>query len=956
LLTDWVKMGAPYSEASTQATDRLHRRRSSAEDKSWWSFQPVKNVKAPEVKDKGWSRNPIDKFVFAKLQTEGLAPAPEADRRTLIRRAYFDLIGLPPSPEDVDRFIADKSPNAYERMIDGLLSNPHYGEKWARHWLDLVRFAESDGFKLDEFRPNAWRYRDYVIRSFNDDKPYGRFLMEQIAADELWPDDPDSLIGVSYLRLWIYEYNQRNVIGQWGTILNDLTDVTGDSLLGLGMQCARCHDHKFDPILQKDYFRLQAFFAPILPRDDVPLATAKQLKDYKEQLAKWEAATADLRAQIEAMEGPVKLKTEKAVIDKFPKDIQVISRKAPADRTPYEEQLADLAYRQVLVEFDKLDGKFKGVDKDKLDGLKKELAKFDDLKPKPLPDAMLVSDVGTTPPPVTIPKGKVPGPIEPGFLSMLNEAPAKISPVPTAPASTGRRTALAKWLAQPDNQFTTRVIVNRIWQRHFGNGLVRTPSDFGHLGEQPSHPELLDWLTTYFVAHNWSIKEMHKLIMMSAAYRQSALQSAPEVARLKDPDNRLLWRQNLRRLESDQIRDAMLWATGELDASIGGPSVDPSKARRTIYTKWLRNSRDPLLDAFDPPDAYTSTPQRNVTTTPTQALLMINGQYALQRAQVMAERIRKLKLSSDDELVTAVYRLIYDREPSAIEKKDGTFFLRDQVSRIAKSDKAAAQVDAEPMPRRPGTAAVFKTAGGQMRLQVPDNHQMPQYDLTAEAFIVLRSIDSAAAVRTIVSRWDGNKDQPGWSLDVTGKKSAYKAQTLALELIGDPAGDGVGGYEVIPSGIKIELDTPYYVAVSLRIGDTSESGATFYVKELTTGAATQTAHVPHKITSNHQSNLPIVIGARDPEKHHVWDGLIDDVRVSRAALRQDELLISKELMTENTVGFWCFETADFFKDSSPNGHNIKSEISPAAKVEPKTSALIDFCHVLLNSNEFLYVD
>src|SRR5439155_21173240 len=394
----------------------------------------------------------------------------EADKRTLIRRAYFDMIGLPPNAEEVERFIADKSPRAYEGMIEELLSSPHYGEKWARHWLDLVRYAESDGYKADGFRPNAWRYRDYVIRSFNEDKPYNRFLMEQVAADELWPNDPDSLAGLSYLRLWIYEYNQRDVKSHWATILNDITDVTGDAFLGLGMQCARCHDHKFDPILQRDYYRLQSFFAGLSPRDDIPLATPAELKEYKAQLAVWEEKTAETRASIDEIEHPMRDKAAKAVIDKFPKEIQAIIRKPAGERTPYEQQIRDLAYRQVADEGERIDGNIKGAEKEKLDALKDELATHDSLKPKSLPDAMLVTDIGPLAPPLSIPKDKSKTPIEPGFLTLLQEGPAKIEPPGAVTNSTGRRAALAKWLAQPDNPLTARVFVNRIWHHYFGRG------------------------------------------------------------------------------------------------------------------------------------------------------------------------------------------------------------------------------------------------------------------------------------------------------------------------------------------------------------------------------------------------------------------------------------------------------------------------------------------------------
>jgi hypothetical protein len=650
----------------------------------------------------------------------------------------------------------------------------------------------------------------------------------------------------------------------------------------------------------------------------------------------------------------VRDKTAKGVIEKLPKDIQAIMNKPASERTPYEQQLNDLAYRQVTDEFEKLDGKFKGAEKEKLDSLQKELEQFDDLKPKPLPDAMLVTDIGRTAPPVTLPKDKTQTPIEPGLLTLLSEAPATIEPVPNAPNSTGRRAALAKWMGNAGNQFTTRVIVNRIWQQHFGRGLVATPSDFGHLGDTPSHPELLDWLARYFVEHNWSIKEMHRLIVSSATYQQAS--SAGDVGKAKtvDPENRWLWRQNPRRLESDQIRDAMLSASGELDSTTLGPSVDASKPRRTIYTKWLRNSRDPLLEAFDPPDSYLSTPQRNVTTTPMQSLVMINGPYVLRRAQAVAERITGQHPGGDADRVMAAYKLVYGREPSAAENGDGVTFLSEQTKRIAKAG-AVAKAATDSMPGRVGSAAAFKPMGGQTRLQIPDNSLMPQYDFTAEAFIVLQTIHEGLEPRTIVSRWDGRKDQPGWSLGVAGKKSAAP-RSIVLELIGDPAEDGAGGYEAISSGLKIELNKPYFVAVSVRIGDTSETGVTFFLKELAPDAAMRVAHVEHKVTSNHQSNLALVIGGRDPDKGQAWDGLIDDVRLSRLALKPEELLFTREVSNESTVGYWRFEEPDFFKDSSPNGHNIRPEISPAANADPRTAALIDFCHALLNSNEFLYVD
>jgi len=955
LLTEWVKIGAP--RPASVASEQRSRRRGTAEDKSWWSFQPVAPTTLPAVKNPTAPTHPIDRFILARLEAAGLAPSPEAERRTLLRRVYFDVIGLPPSAEDIQRFVADRAPDAFEKVVDTLLRHPGYGEKWGRHWLDLVRFAESDGFKLDEFRPTAWRYRDYVIRSFNEDKPYNRFLMEQIAADELWPENPDAVVATGYLRQTIYEYNQRDVSTQWAGLINDITDVTSDVFLGLGMQCARCHDHKFDPISQKDYFRLRAFFAPLSQRDNIPLTTPPKLAEYREKLARWEEMTAEIRGQIAELEGPVRASTAKGVIEKFPKDIQVIMSKLPAERTPLEQQINDLAYNQVTYELKRLDGKFKGAKKEQLDTLHKALAKFAEFKPAEPPTTQLVSDIGPVAPLNAIPKRGGGEDIAPGFLSLIDPAPAAIVPIFASPATTGRRAALAQWLGRADNRFTSRVMVNRIWQRVFGQGIVATPSDFGHLGEKPTHPELLEWLASYFVEHDWSVKSVHRLLLTSAAYRQSALTPPSALAQNTDPENRLLWRMNQRRLEAEQIRDAMLMASGELDPAQGGPSVDPSKPRRTIYTKWLRNSRDALLEVFDPPDAYTSTAQRNVTTTPSQALLLINGHYTLQRAQVLATRVNPAGALDPAGALKAAYRFTLGREPSALEQTNGTAFLQAQSGRIAAAKGKEAAAAMELMPRRNGSrAALLKPTGLQTRLLVPDNPLMPSYDFTIEAYIVLNSVDEGATMRTLLSRWDGRKDQPGWSLGVTGLKATGKPQSLSLELIGDPAEDGNGGYDVISSGLRVELDTPYYLAVSLRIGDTSETGLTFFLKELTAGAPLVTARMAHKVTANHQSNLPLIIGAREPDKAVVWDGLVDDIRLSKAALKPDQLLVNREGTNEDTIGYWLFEDPNFFKDNSPHGHSIRSDIAPTSTLTAQAAALTDFCHLLFNTNEFLYLD
>ncbi|MEI7687402.1 MAG: DUF1553 domain-containing protein [Planctomycetota bacterium] len=680
ILVEWVKQGAPWP-GEAKVVVKHAPGTITEEDRKWWAFQPLKSVTPPMVDEPAWNRNPVDRFIRARLRDEGLQPSSSADRLTLLRRVSFDLIGLPPTPAECDAFLQDTSATAYETLVDRLLASPRYGEKWARHWLDLVRYAESDGYRIDDYRPTAWRYRDYVIRAFNDDKPYDRFLHEQIAGDEMFPDDPSARAATGYLRHWIYEYNQRDVRVQWQSILDDVTDVTGEAILGLGMGCARCHDHKFDPILQKDFYRLQAFFAGIQPNDDEVLATAQHQREHRQRLEEWKAKAGTLLEQIDQLTLKERKAAEKSAIGKFQPDIQAMLRKPEGQRSPFEKQLAALAYRQVTYEFDRIDKK--AAKTPKFVELTDALTKLAGERPAPLPTGLAVRDVGPQAPPIFIPKKNRGEPIAPGFLTILDPEPATIVPASDG-ASAGRRSALAKWLTRPDHPLTARVLVNRVWQQHFGQGLVNTPSDFGRLGEKPSHPQLLDWLASDFVAQGWSFKKLHRQILTSMTYRQSAIQPASELALQKDPQNRLLWRMSARRLQAEQIRDAILAVNGKLDLLEGGPSVEIAQPRRTIYTKLMRNNRDPLTEVFDAPEGVASVGQRNVTTTPTQALLMINGAFMIEQAKALAARLEK----TPDEAVRveAAFRLAFGRPPSAAEVRQTLAFVAQQGERAGRSD------------------------------------------------------------------------------------------------------------------------------------------------------------------------------------------------------------------------------------------------------------------------------
>jgi len=693
-------LGAAIAADSSPFTD---------EDRDYWAFRPVTRPAVPAVAASARVRNPIDAFILARLEEAGIAPSPEADKLTLLRRVSFDVLGLPPTREEAEIFLSDASADAYERLVDRLLASPQYGEHWARYWLDLVRYADSDGYNADAARPDAWRYRDYVIRALNDDKPYDQFIIEQLAGDELAPDDPDALIATGFLRHWPYEGNQRNVPLQWETILNDLTDVTGQVFMGLTIGCARCHDHKFDPILQADYFRLQAFFTPFQPRDRLVLESELHLQQYETRLKAWETATADLRAQIAELEAPY---LEKAVApdkEKFPRQMQALLDKPAESRTPLEQQWATLAAKQLVVTPTTMGVALDKDNKKRWESLRKELEKFDNLRPR-TPSAMLAGDVGRNAPPTVVPGKQVE--VAPGFLTVLSPTPAAIEPLTSGLESTGRRATLARWLARSDNPLTARVMVNRVWQHHFGKGIAGSPSDFGFQGEPPTDPELLDWLAAEFVSSGWSLKHLHRLMLTSATYRQAAIVAPDAPGRKKDPQNELLWRMPIRRLAAEDLRDAMLAVSGELNPKAGGPAVypevpesadekaswqpDPSVAernRRSVYLAVKRNLRLPLLQAFDVPDTHESCARRSVTTTAPQALILINSDWSLARAAAFAGRVLRESASDDRQRIATAYRLALARDPTADEISATEEFLRQQSEiverRIANEEEVA---------------------------------------------------------------------------------------------------------------------------------------------------------------------------------------------------------------------------------------------------------------------------
>jgi len=1021
-LKKWIAMGAPWPEAEVAGAKVMHKPGTiTEEDRKWWSFQPVRRpavpgssfvvsgsqtnegaaTQKPRTKnEKPGTGNAIDAFVRDRLAKEGLKPSPQASRTELLRRLCFDLHGLPPTPEQVEAFMEDKRPDAYERLVDDLLASPRFGERQAQHWLDLVRYAESEGYRLDSYRPNVWPYRDYVIKSFNDDKPYDQFMREQIAGDEIAPDDPDVTVATAFLRHTIYEYNQRDAEGQWRGIVNEVTDVTSDVFLATSLQCAQCHDHKFDPLLQKDYYRLQAFLNNITWAEDKPLATAEQKKQHEEQMRAWEAATAEPRKVIDDIIEPRIHKAQVNAMEKFPAEVFAMYQKPREQRTPYEEQIVQLAWRQA--DYERVRFKEEKMKPEDVAGLAKaraQLATFEHMKPKPMLSGFVIGEMGREAMPAAFKTRKAGDvSVKPGFITILDPNDANIPAQPPGAETSGRRTVLANWLARPENPLTTRAIVNRIWQHHFGRGIVGTASDFGRLGDKPTHPELLDWLTSEFLKGGWRMKPLHKLILMSETYRQTARLGDKETMRrgevetshglivspsprlpssdplLKDPENRLLWRFSPLRLDAEQARDAVLAASGELKYDMGGEGVSATTPRRTIYTKKIRNTQDDFLRSLDAPAGFQSIAERQSTTTATQSLLLINGDWPLDRARAMAANLLKSKPENDAALVRQAYLKAYSREPSKSEAEGAVEFL--------KSQRAQLRLEAPPPPPAAmpladaagyfGPANATKTAKALMlkpgtsneKLRVNLEGAQEPERFAIEAVVYLDSLYADASVRTIAARWNNAKTEPGWSFGVTSEKSAYKPGNLIVQLSGEDF-QRSQVYEVVASNFTIPLGKPYYVAASIdnhpAEGQQFGGTITFYARDLSDPAAPmQSVTVNHQVCGGYISpQRALYIGGREADKRSLWDGAI-----ARVALRKGALDAGKLMSWTGASDAACIVdvNADQFTtmQKAPPAERWTLESSVAvpkgsSKLDANTEAVADLCHALLNSNEFFYL-
>ena len=710
----WIDLGAPYDQPlkGIKATEAEWTQKViSPEARKFWSFQPLAGIEPPSVKNAAWCRTPLDRFVLSKMEAAGVAPNPAATKRQLIRRVYFDLIGLPPKPAEIAAFENDSSPEAYEKVVDRLLASPHFGERWARRWLDLARFAESHGFEHDSDRPTAYHYRDFVIRAINDDLPYDKFIKWQLAGDEYEPDSPLAMAATGFLAAGVHstQITKNEAERHRYDEMDDMLATTGTAMLGLTFGCARCHDHKYDPIPQRDYYRmLSAFTTTVRSEPEIDLDPAGY-RLAKEQFDNEHETLAAALEEFERVQLPARLASwERTRKNESPAPVEIRSPGLPSriamilglpakKRDPQQSAALLSWYRTIDPEWQKLN-------RQSQEHLQKE--------PKPRTTKMLVASEGL--PPIRLytqgddffketyflRRGDVNQKVALaalGVLQVLDRADDHEKHWQTAPPAGARtsyrRRALAEWITDRQSgagSLLARVEVNRLWQFHMGRGIVATPSDFGARGEPPTHPELLDWLAGELIAGDWRLKPIHKQIVMSTAYMQS---SAPNEANAKaDPDNRTFWRHPTQRVEAEVIRDALLEVSGSLDPTPFGPgTLDPASRRRSIYFTVKRSKLIPMLTIFDAPDALGGIGQRPTTTVAPQALYLMNNPQVRQYAKAFATRISPNGETKLDAAIGSAYLIALGREPTAEEAADSLAFIDEQTKSYQKTGKPDAR-------------------------------------------------------------------------------------------------------------------------------------------------------------------------------------------------------------------------------------------------------------------------
>jgi len=726
----WIDDGAHWDSggvtSASAALTELERSVLPPDARDYWAFQIPSRPTVPESDS---FRHPIDRFLAKARDEAGVTAAPRADKVTLLRRAYLDLTGLPPTLDEIDEFLSDTERGAWDRLVERLLASPHYGERWGRHWMDIARYADSTGFEQDYRRPNAWRYRDYVIDAFNKDKPYNQFLREQIAGDEVDHVTDETLIATGFLRAGPrVQFREKDNPERRHDYLDDVLATIGRGVLGMTVHCARCHDHKFDPILQKDYYSMQASIFGYV-ETDWPLLDLEDAKLYQAANALIDEQQQPLKDQISTIEGPHRERLRiKMIKERFPENVQQAVAKPEAERTPGEQLLA----AQVLsINPPRRDvaAALSSAEKDEWQTLTDQIETLDAERPPEPAMAEIVTDgdyrfapngpgdeiigcpecrippdePGTflhteggpdykAPPSYFLIRGDPFSPgseTQPGFLSVATYGdPPTAVPRPDGRTS-GRRLALANWITSRDNPLTARVLINRMWHHHFGRGIVRTLDNLGKMGDAPTHPELLDWLAVEFVDRGWSIKEMHRLLMTSEAYQMaSAVDNDANLS--ADVNNQWLWRYRGQRLEAEVVRDAIMTVSGGIDLTVGGEPIfpyipqdildasqgkgiwlnqpdGPDVWRRSVYVYRRRSLGFPFFDTFDLPDQNQTAAARNVSTVATQALTLMNNEFVLNQAELFAKRLENEAPNDVDRQIELAYRIALSRSPSVDE-------------------------------------------------------------------------------------------------------------------------------------------------------------------------------------------------------------------------------------------------------------------------------------------------
>jgi len=728
LLKRWIDAGAewPEGKASTNLVARAEMIVTD-DDRKHWSYLPLQNPRVPSVQSVTPVRTPVDAFVLAKLEEKKLRPSAPADARKLARRIYFDLIGLPPTPEQVEAFREEfmkNSRKAVESLVDELLASPHYGERWARHWLDVVRYADSDGSESDSDRPNAYRFRDFVIHSLNDDLAFDTFARWQLAGDEFEPDNPQAIAATGFIVAGTHAALPDNLMAEERmrerfNELDDMISTTGSAMLALTLACARCHDHKYDPVPRRDYYRILCAFNGG-DRAEVPLAPLDEVRRHREAEKAWKTEFDAAKKRFDDFLRQIRPKHEQAAREAKIESLKISDEEQAILKTdPNADQAKELAKnfsKELKIEDKDLRLFLAEEKRSEWDSLEKAFKAAEARKPKRLPTAYGFADFGVNPRETFLlargdfrAKGE---PLELGFLTALTrgKTPADYWANARAsgrrPDSTQQRRALAEWMTDTENGagvLLARVMVNRVWQHHFGQGLVRTVNDFGARCDPPSHPELLEWLTSEFVKGGWKLKPLHRLIMTSSVYLQDTAFDSGKAA--LDPEDRFLWRRRPQRVEAEILRDAMLAVSGNLNPQMYGPAVkvpivseaiqarnmkDPypkdlkdtaATRRRSIYTFHKRVVQHPLMQAFDGPDAQASCGRRENTTVAPQALALLNDKFVRSRAEDFAHRIEKEIGDKVDAQIGLGWRLALGREPSATELESSIEFLQAQADK-----------------------------------------------------------------------------------------------------------------------------------------------------------------------------------------------------------------------------------------------------------------------------------